>query len=328
MNSPWAGDTMTRIVILDGATLNPGDNPWTPLEQLGEVQIYDRTAREELLSRADGATVLVVNKVQLSRERLEQLPALRFVAVTATGYDCVDTQAARERGVAVANVPVYGTESVAQHIFALLLHMIHRVDLHDAAIRAGEWAQRSDFSFWKSGLTELSGKAFGVIGFGRIGRQVGQLAHAFGMHVLVHTRTPRDPPDYAPFAWVELPELRRQSDVISLNCPLTDDTRGLVDASFLAQCKPTVMLINASRGPLVVEADLADALNRGQIAAAALDVVSAEPIAEDNPLLAARNCFLTPHLAWATLEARRRLMQITAENIGSFLRGGAQNVVN
>jgi glycerate dehydrogenase len=319
---------MNRIVVLDGATLNPGDNPWTALERLGEVEVHLRTAPDEVVGRAAGAQVLVINKVRLSADTLRQLPSLRMVAVTATGYDCVDVQAARAQGIAVSNVPVYGTASVAQHIFALLLHIIHRIDLHDAAIRSGEWSQRGDFSFWKSGLTELAGKTLGVVGFGRIGRQVADVAHAFGMLVLAHTRTPKNRPSFESFAWSSLDALVERADVVSLNCPLTDDTRGMVNAELLARFKPTAILINASRGPLIVEADLAAALNAGQIAAAALDVVSVEPIQPDNPLLAARNCFLTPHLAWATLEARQRLMQITVDNVAGFLRAEPLNVVN
>jgi glycerate dehydrogenase len=319
---------MDRIVILDGATLNPGDNPWTGLERLGDVKVFERTVPDEIVSRADEAQVLVINKVPLSSDTLRQLSSLRLIAVTATGYDCVDVQAARAQGIAVANVPVYGTASVAQHIFALLLHIIHRVDVHDGAIRAGEWAERGDFSFWKSGLTELAGKTFGVVGFGRIGRQVAHVAHAFGMLVLAHTRTPKNRPDYEPFAWTSLEGLAERADVISLNCPLTDDTRGMVNAELLKRCKPTGILINASRGSLIVERDLAVALNASQLAAAALDVAAIEPIQADNPLLGARNCFLTPHLAWATLEARQRLMQITVDNVAGFLRGRPLNLVN
>jgi glycerate dehydrogenase len=325
--SGW-DETMARLVVLDGVTLNPGDNPWTPLEQLCDVDVYDRTEPEAIVSRSAGAEILVVNKVRLDRELLQQLPELKLVVVTATGHDCVDSRAARELGISVANVPVYGTESVAQHVFALLLHMIHRVDLHDAAIRSGEWSRRGDFSFWKSPLTELAGKTMGVVGFGRIGRQVGYLANAFGMRVLAHTRTQRDPPSYEHFAWSDLESLVHRADVVSLNCPLTEATRGLVNAELLKRFKSTAMLINASRGPLVVEADLADALNSRLLAAAAVDVVSVEPIRPENPLLKARNCFLTPHLAWATLEARQRLMRVAADNVAGFLQGKPLNVVN
>ena len=317
-----------KIVVLDGSTLNPGDNPWTGLEQLGELIVHERTEPERLLERCEGADVLVTNKVPLRRETLEQLPQLKFITVTATGFDCVDGEAARARQIPVANVPVYGTDSVAQHIFALLLHILHRVDVHDEAVQAGEWAERANFSFWKVPLTELSGKTLGIIGFGRIGREVGNLGHAFGMHVMAASRRRQDPPSYSPFEWADLDVLVEQADVISLNCPLTPDTQGLVNREFLSRCKPSAILINASRGALIAEADLADALKSKQLAAAGVDVVSSEPIQADNPLLGVDNCFITPHLAWATLEARRRLMQVTVDNVAAFIAGEAQNVVN
>ncbi|MBN01691.1 MAG: glycerate dehydrogenase [Planctomycetaceae bacterium] len=317
-----------KIVVLDGSTLNPGDNPWTGLEQLGELIVHERTEPERLLERCEGADVLVTNKVPLRRETLEQLPQLKFITVTATGFDCVDGEAARERQISVANVPVYGTDSVAQHIFALLLHILHRVDVHDEAVQAGEWAERANFSFWKVPLTELSGKTLGIIGFGRIGREVGNLGHAFGMHVMAASRRRQDPPSYSPFEWADLDVLVEQADVISLNCPLTSDTQGLVNREFLSRCKPSAILINASRGALIAEADLANALKSKQLAAAGVDVVSSEPIQADNPLLGVDNCFITPHLAWATLEARRRLMQVTVDNVAAFIAGEAQNVVN
>ena len=251
-----------------------------------------------------------------------------MIAVTATGFDCVDVSAAAQRGILVSHVPVYGTDSVAQHIFALLLHILHRVDVHDQAVHAGQWSEQGDFSFWKQPLTELAGKCLGVIGFGRIGRRVGELGNAFGMRVLACTPDRVDPPAYQPFDWSELVPLVEQADVISLNCPLTAETGGLVDRSLLSHVKPSAILINAGRGPLVVEADLADALNTGRIAAAGLDVVAVEPIPPDSPLLTARNCFITPHQAWATLEARRRLMQVSVENVAAFLRGAPQNIVN
>lgn len=317
-----------NIVVLDGYTLNPGDNPWTPLERFGHVTVHDRTAPDEVLARSRGAAILVINKVRLSASLLDQLPLLRLIAVTATGYDCVDVAAARRRGVTVANVPIYGTDSVAQYAFALLLHLCHRVDLHHAAVRAGEWTASSDFSFWKTPLVELAGKTLGIVGFGRIGRRVGELAHAFGMSVLAHDAFRGEAPAYQPFAWAELPELCRQSDVISLHCNLTAENAGMVDREFLRQVKPGAMLINTSRGGLVVEADLAEALARGQLSAAAVDVVSSEPIRPENPLLTAPNCVITPHIAWATLAARRRLLATTGDNIAAFLAGRPVNVVN
>ncbi len=316
------------IVVLDGRTLNPGDNPWTSLEDLGNLQVFEATPPDQILSRSAGAEILVINKIRLTADLLAQLPKLRFIAVTATGYDCVDVAAASRQGVLVANVPVYGTDSVAQHIFALLLHILHRVDLHDQAVHEGQWTERADFSFWLKPLTELAGKTLGIVGFGRIGRRVGELGHAFGMRILAHTRSTTDPPDYQPFAWSEMVPLFEQADVISLNCPLTADTRGLVNRSLLAHCRESTILLNAARGPLVQEDDLAEALNSGGIRAAGLDVVEHEPISPNSPLLSARNCFITPHHAWATREARRRLMEVTVENVAAFLRGAPQNLVS
>ncbi|MCA9170369.1 MAG: D-2-hydroxyacid dehydrogenase, partial [Planctomycetales bacterium] len=317
------------IVVMDGATLNPGDNPWAGLQQLGDVQIYERTAPDQRVARARDAEVLVVNKVRIDAETLAELPQLRLITVSATGHDCVDSAAAREHGVAVTNVPVYGTDSVAQHVFALLLHMLHRVDLHDATIRAGEWSRRGDFSYWMSPLTELAGRELGVVGFGRIGRAVARLGTAFGMRVIYTTRSSPRPADLAAgYEAVSLDELLARADVLTLHCPLTDQTRGMIRSETLAKLKPSAYLINTGRGPLVVEQDLADALNRGELAGAGLDVASVEPMLPTNPLLAARNCFLTPHLAWATLAARRRLMEVTVANVAAFLAGQPQNVVN
>jgi glycerate dehydrogenase len=317
-----------NIVVLDGHTLNPGDNPWTGLQSLAPTAIFDRTTEDQRIPRSRGAEILVVNKVRLDRETIGQLPRLKYVTVTATGYDCVDVVAARDRSIPVSNVPVYGTDSVAQFVFAALLHVCCQVKLHDELVRDGEWKRRGDFSFWQTPLTELAGKTMGVVGFGRIGRRVAELAHAFGMHVISHTRNPGSAPGYHPFAWVDLTELVSIADVISLHCPATNETRGMINAQLLRRCRPTAVLINASRGSLVVEQDLADALNRRQLAAAAVDVVSREPISDDNPLLGARNCLITPHMAWATLQARQRLMSSTVENVASFLAGSPQNVVN
>jgi glycerate dehydrogenase len=317
-----------QIAILDGSTLNPGDNPWSEIQRLGNVQVFDRTPTDLVVSRSVGASILVINKVRLEADTLSQLSGLRMIAVTATGYDCVDVRAAAECGIAVANVPVYGTDSVAQHVFALLLHVLHRVDLHDQAIRDGEWAKIGAFSFWRSPLTELSGKTMGIVGLGRIGRRVAQLADAFGMSVVACSRRQQERPALDSFRWTDLEGVLGSSDVISLHCPLTDETRGLICSQSLQRIRPHAILINASRGALVVEADLAESLRGGKLLAAALDVVSEEPIRADNPLLNAPRCFLTPHLAWATLEARKRLMAITADNIASFLAGQPKNLVN
>lgn len=316
-----------NIVVLDGYTLNPGDNPWTPVEALGDVTVFDRTEPAEVTVRGKEAEVLVINKVRISKEHLQRLPNLRLLAVTATGYDCVDTNAARKKSVTVCNVPVYGTDSVAQFVIAQLLQLTHQISQHDAAVREGEWKKSGNFSFSLTPQTELAGLTMGVVGFGRIGRRVGELARAFGMRVIAHTRTEQDPPAWDDFSYVSLLKLAAESDVISLNCPLTHQTNGMINSSFLARCKPNALLLNASRGALVNEMDLADSLNSGKLAGAALDVVSKEPIGDDNPLLAAPNCIITPHMAWASLASRQRLMGVTAENIAAFQAGTPQNVI-
>jgi glycerate dehydrogenase len=316
-----------KIVILDGATLNPGDNPWTPISDLAPTQIFPHTAPGELLSRAEQADVLVINKVKLSAETLAKLPKLKLIAVTATGYDCVDVAAAKQRGITVCNVPEYGTDSVAQHVFALMLHHCQQVALHDAAVKQGEWSRSLDFCFFRTPLVELAGKTLGIIGFGRIGRRVAEIAHAFGMRVVANSRSQKSPPSWQPFAWVTQDELLAQSDFVSLHCALTAETKAMVDRQFLARLRPQAVLINTSRGGLINEADLATALRQGTLAAALLDVLSAEPPPEDNPLLSAPHVTITPHNAWATLAARQRLSQTTAENIAAFFAGRPQNVV-
>lgn len=317
-----------RIVVTDGCTLNPGDNPWDEIERLGDLSVYDRTAPEELIDRCRDADVLIVNKTRITEPSLEQLPRLRYITVAATGYDVVDVAAAGRRGIPVSNVPIYGTDTVAQYVFSAILHIWHNISEHDAAVKAGEWTRNPDWCFWKRPLIELAGKTMGVVGFGRIGRRVGELAHAFGMSVLAYNPRRKADPGYAPFAWSSLEDLFARSDVVSLHCPLTADNRGFVNRQLLGRMRPTAILVNAARGPLVNERDLADALNGGMIAAAALDVVAEEPIRPDNPLLTARNLVITPHMAWGTLEARQRLMRITADNVRAFLAGAPQNVVN
>ena len=317
-----------KIVVLDAYTLNPGDNPWTEVEALGKAEIYDRTPQERIVERSRDADVLIVNKVGLPRAVIDQLPKLKYIAVTATGFDVIDIVAAGERGIPVSNVPVYGTNSVAQFVFATLLHFCHRVALHDAEVHAGEWTRCPDFCFWRTPLTELAGQRMGIVGFGRIGRRIGELAHAFGMEVLASDVNTTSAPNYSQFSWASLQEIAECSDVISLHCPLTDESLGIVNRSFLSRVKPNCILINASRGPLVVDRDLAEALNAGRLAGAAVDVVSVEPIREDNPLLSAKNCLITPHMAWATLAARKRLMATTVSNIKSYQKGVPQNVVN
>jgi glycerate dehydrogenase len=317
-----------KIVILDGYTINPGDNPWTPLETLGECTIYDRTPASLVLERAREAEIVLTSKVKLTEAVISELPQLRYISLLATGYNNVDIAAAARRGIPVSNVPAYSTESVAQTALALLLELTTQVGLHDAAVKAGEWTRCPDHSFWKSSIVELDGLTMGIVGYGTIGRAVARIAMAFGMKVLAHTpRIPADPGP-VPVRFVPLEELFATSDVVSLNCPQTPENTGFVNARLLSVMKPTAFLLNVARGGLVNEADLADALNRGIIAGAGLDVVAVEPMQADNPLLAAANCIFTPHIAWASLAARKRLMQIVAGNIAAFLAGKPVNVVN
>jgi glycerate dehydrogenase len=317
-----------KVVVLDGYTVNPGDNPWDELAQLGELTLYDRTPAEHLLLRARDADVLLVNKVPLTAQTLANLPALRFISVLATGYNVVDVAAARRRGVPVSNVPEYGTDSVAQHVFALLLELCHQAGVHHAAVMAGEWVRAQDFCFWKTPPIELAGLTMGIIGFGRIGQRVGAIAHAFGMSVIAAGGSSAAQPGYQPFVWKDLPAVFSAADVVSLHCPLTDSTARFVNRQLLSRMKPSAFFINTARGQLVDEQALADALNSNQIAGAGLDVVSVEPMRPDNPLLHARHCVITPHLAWASLAARRRLMAVTVANVNAFLAGKPINVVN
>jgi glycerate dehydrogenase len=317
-----------KIVVLDGYCLNPGDLTWDGLRALGEVTCYDRTPAGQTVARAAGADAILLNKTAVPRAALEQLPKLKYIGVLATGYNVVDVEAAREHGVVVTNVPTYGTASVAQFVFALLLELCHNVRLHAEAVRAGEWTRNPDWSFWKTPLVELAGKTMGVVGFGRIGRQTGAISHAMGMRVIAHDTYHGNPPEWPDFRWAALVELLRESDVVSLHSPLLPETQGMINARTLEEMKPTAFLINTSRGPLVVDQDLADALNRGQLAGAGLDVLSIEPPAADNPLLTARNCLVTPHMAWATREARSRLMDAVVENLAAFAAGEPRNVVS
>jgi glycerate dehydrogenase len=316
-----------KIVVLDGYTLNPGDLSWAELRALGACEIHDRTPPAQVVARARDAEILLTNKAVVDRAAIEQLPKLRFVAVLATGYNVVDVEAARRRGIPVSNVPAYGTASVAQHTFALLLELTQGAGLHARGVREGRWTRHADWCYWEQPLIELDGLTMGIVGYGRIGRAVAQRASAFGMKLLVHTRTPpRDPTEGRVF--VPLETLFRQSDVVSLHCPLTPETKHLVNAERLAWMKPTAFLLNTSRGLLIDEPALAEALNAGRLAGAALDVLSVEPPPPDNPLLHARHCLITPHHAWATRAARARLMQMVVDNVRAFLAGRPQNVVN
>ncbi len=312
-----------KIVVLDGYTENPGDLSWAALEALGELQVYDRTPPEEILSRMGDSPLVLTNKTPLSRETLAVCPQLRYIGVLATGYNVVDVAAAREMGIAVTNIPTYGTAAVAQFTFALLLELCHRVGHHNAAVQQGQWAACPDFCFWDYPLVELAGKTLGIIGYGRIGRKVADIGRALDMRVMAYDRMPCGAPEGVP-----LETLLAQSDVISLHCPLTPENHGLIGPTTLAQMKDGVMLINTSRGPLVDEPALAQALRSGKVAAAALDVVCAEPICADSPLLGLDNCLITPHIAWAPKESRQRLMDVAVENLRCFLAGNPQNVVN
>jgi glycerate dehydrogenase len=316
------------IVVLDGHTLNPGDNPWTEIESLGDLVIHDRTPEDEIVARAAKADIVLTNKTPLDASTLRELPQLKFVSVLATGFNIVDTQAARKQGVPVSNVPEYGTQSVAQHVLAVMLHFARQCALHDRLVREGRWHDSGDFCFWETPLVELVGKHLGIIGFGRIGRSVGRLGHALGMEVLVYDVRPAEPPDYEPFAWGSIEEVFRGADFLTMHCPQTSENTGMVDQQLLRLMKSDAVFINTARGGLVNEQALADALNSGTIGGAALDVLSTEPPAHDNPLLRARNCLITPHIAWATLAARQRMMAITAENVRAFLAGSPRNVVN
>jgi len=316
------------IVILDGYTINPGDNPWDPVEALGTCVIHDRTPPELVVERAGEADILLTSKVKLNAATLERLPRLKYVSLLATGYNNVDVEAAGKRGIPVANVPAYSTESVAQTTFALLLELAVHTGMHDAAVKAGEWTRCPDHSFWKGSIVELDGLTLGIVGYGTIGRAVARIATAFGMRVIAHTpRVPQEPGP-VPVRFVSREELFATADVVTLNCPQTSENAGFVNARLLAAMKPSAFLINVARGGLVNEADLARALYSGQIAGAGLDVVAHEPMLPDNPLLGAPNCIFTPHLAWASLAARQRLMAIVAANVASFLAGAPANVVN
>lgn len=324
-----------KIVILDGYTVNPGDNPWTALARLGELTVYDRTDASDILARSQDADILITNKTPLRAETLEKLPNLRLVGILATGYDVVDVERAGALGIPVVNVVNYGADAVAQHCMALLLELCRRVGLHDRLVREGKWADCPDFCFWQGTQLELCGKTMGILGFGTIGRKVGHLAHAFGMQVLAASarksgaelaKTSADP-GY-PVRYVDCAELFAASDVLSLHTPLSDATRGIVNAQSLATMKDGAILLNVARGPLLDEQAVAEALFSGKLAGLGCDVVSREPITKDNPLLGAPNTYITPHIAWASLPARQNIIRILADNIEACLAGRLKSVVN
>lgn len=318
-----------KLVILDGYTENPGDLSWDWLsDTVDEYTVYESTPQDKVLERCKDADIVVTNKKLITKEIIDSLPSLKFIATLSTGYNVVDIKAARERNIPVSNIPAYSTDGVAQLVFALLLEMTNSVAIHNESVKDGEWCRCEHFCYWKTPLTELRGKVFGIIGFGKIGSAVANIANAFGMKVIAcspNTRT------YDGFGQVEFTDKERvitESDVISLHCPLTEETEGMVDMAFLRKMKSSAFLINTSRGPVIVEEDLAEALNEGIIAGAGLDVLSQEPADEGNPLLRCDKCLITPHIAWASLEARTRLMNIFRGNVMAFLEGKPTNVVN
>jgi glycerate dehydrogenase len=317
-----------KIVVLDGYTLNPGDLSWEGLDKIGDLTVYERTAADEIVERSVKAEILFTNKTPLTGEIFGKLPRLKYVGVLATGYNIIDARAAAEYGIVVTNIPAYGTDSVAQMTFALLLELCLHVQKHNDSVKEGKWAQSSDFCYWDYTPVELAGKTMGIIGFGNIGRKVADIATAFGMNILAFDKLHSDQSHRQNFRWSDIDELVAHSDVVSLHCPLTDENMGLIDMQKLQAMKSSAFLINTARGPLIKEEDLAYALNKGLIAGAGLDVLSVEPPAKNNPLFKAENCIITPHIAWATREARGRLMDIAIGNLKSFLNGESINVVN
>ena len=316
-----------KIVVLDGYTENPGDLSWAPLEELGELTVYPRTGEDQIVQRIGAAEIVITNKTPITRSTLQACPRIRYIAVLATGYNVIDIAAARERGIPVSNVPTYGTAAVGQFAIAMLLEICHHVAHHSQSVHDGAWSRCQDWCYWDYPLIELDGKTMGIIGFGRIGQQTGKIAKAMGMRVLAYDAHPNDTgraiADYVP-----LEELLGQSDVIALHCPLFPETAGIINRDTIAAMKDGVIILNNSRGPLIVEQDLADALNSGKVYAAGLDVVATEPILEDNPLLRAKNCIITPHISWAPRESRQRIMDCTVDNVRAFLEGDARNVIN
>lgn len=313
-----------KIVILDGYTLNPGDLSWAQISTLGELTIYDRTDKKDILERINGAEIVITNKTPLDKEAIEQAESLKYITVLATGYDIIDLEAAKERNIPVSNVPGYGTDSVAQFAIALMLELASSVGAHDQAVKDGAWERSPDFCFWNQPIIELAGKTMGIIGYGKIGQATGKVAKALGMNVIAYSPRNRNEQD---IEYVELDDLYAKSDVITLHCALTKDNIGMINKEAISKMTKRPMIINNARGMLINEEDLANALNLGQVSGAALDVVSKEPISKDNPLLTAKNCIITPHISWASHEARSRIMNTTYDNIKAFLGGTAKNKV-
>ncbi len=317
-----------QIVVLDGYTLNPGDLSWEELKKLGETRVYDRTPEDKIIERVGDAEIIYTNKTPLRKEILEKLPNVKFIGLLATGYNVVDVDSAKKLNIKVTNVPTYGTHSVAQMVFAHLMAICHHVQAHSDAVKDGEWANNPDWSFWNYPLIELAGKTMGIIGYGRIGEAVGRIAQAFAMKVVAFDNHPKKELESETMKYVNLDELLASSDVITLHCPLFESTKGIINKDSIAKMKDGVIIINTSRGPLIVEEDLVEALESGKVYAAGVDVVSIEPILKDNPLLKAKNIFITPHISWAPKESRKRLMDVAVDNLKQFLDGKPVNVVN
>lgn len=316
-----------KIVMLDGYTTNPGDLSWDFLKSFGDTKIYDRTPKDKILERAKDADIIITNKTPITRELIDELPCLKFIALLSTGYNIVDYMYLKKKGIPVSNIPSYSTEAVAQLVMAFLLELAVNVGLHSQSVKSGEWSRSVDFCYWKTPLTELSGKTLGIFGFGRIGKAVAERARAFGMNVVAYTpRMHGNEPAYVKF--VSLDEMLAVSDAVTMHCPLTPETEGLVNGEFISKMKDGAYFINTSRGTVVDEQALADSLNSGKLAGAGLDVLSSEPPKDDNPLLTAKNCFITPHIAWAAFETRERLISIFRQNIEAFINGKPQNVIN
>jgi glycerate dehydrogenase len=322
-----------KIVVLDGYTLNPGDISWKCMEKFGEVKVYDRTSydlkgEELIIERVGDAEVVFTNKTPISKNALKKMPDLKFIGVLATGFNIVDVNAAKEAGIVVTNIPTYGTDAVSQMAIALLLEICHHVGEHSNSVMRGEWTNNQDWCYWNYPLIELAGKTMGIIGYGRIGQGTGRIAQALGMKVIAYDQYKNQSLESDTMKYVELDELMAKSDVITLHCPLLESTKGIINKNTISKMKDKVIIINNSRGQLIVEEDLAAALNSGKVGAAAVDVVSTEPIKMDNPLLKAKNCIITPHISWAPKESRERLMNIATENLKQFLAGNPVNVVN
>lgn len=318
-----------KIVNLDGYTANPGDLSWGDIPDLGEYICYDRTPAELVIQRAKGAEILFVNKTVITAEILDALsPELKYIGLQSTGYNVIDCSRARELGITVSNIPAYSTNAVAQLVFAFILQITNQITLHSDAVKNGEWSNCPDFCFWKTPLTELEGKNLGIIGFGSIGRRVAALAEAFNMNVIAYSPSKKSIEGYRNLTFTDLDTLLKTSDIITCHCPLNDSTKNLINKESIDKMKKSAIFINTSRGPVVDEKALADALNSGKIAAAGLDVLTNEPPAADNPLFKAKNCYITPHIAWASRETRKRLIELLESNLKAFLKGSPQNVVN